>query len=231
MRHFRFSYCAITLSSLGAALASAQTFSPVDQSRYTATSAFIGSSETGDMFDDDSDSAADYGPFVSTIFSSLSTTPPVAGVNANADQSSVLGATLITATASTSASAGTRPGSFLQAVGETGFSYTFSLDQAVEVLIDGFVSESDDNLALATVGLFDMDSNTLVSFDATGDLTPFSVSQLLSPGEYRLEALASTTVQDGTSGAASFSVNLAVPEPSGALMLLAGIAFFRRGAR
>ncbi len=231
MRCFRFCYCALGFGLGAVAAAPGQSFLPIDQSRYIAASTFIGSGESGDQFDDQSDGANDFGPYAGSVVSTLTSDPPEATAMAAANQVSQLGAMLITASGDVSASAGTRVATTLSGLGESGFSYTFTLDQAGEVLLDGFVSESDDNLAFATVGLFDSDNNTVASFDAFGDVAPFSFTQMLAAGDYRLEALAATSVDNGSAGAAAFSLSFSVPEPTSAALLAGGATMLLRRKR
>jgi hypothetical protein len=222
----RVSQIAISLLAFGTVLSQASELIPTAQFRTIESQASISVPE-GTVSDADFDSAVGFGPFLSNVTSTVQFGPnPNTAATGAATQDSVIGSPSVSASGSASATAGFGE-DVIVGFGESVFSLDFDVDVAgVFDLSGGLFSNS--NGGFAQVILSD-NIDVLYELTATETTETFDLPVLLAPGSYHLTAVASVEALNETTGAATYNVVLAIPEPAtAALLLIGGLLAARR---
>lgn len=212
----------------------------------------------GSNFDSDDATASDFGPFVDNVNASTFFQVGNQSVSsaASGSQDSSIGPSQIEATGEASVNANLTPGT-VQNFGQAGFNgrsffdLSFELTEASSYSLTGSVNvqaivSGGANIPgnLGNSVLFENLDTSTVLFEALTDDEVFSISGLLSPGNYRLRANAAVSgTQDSSESAtrallagSSFDLTLTVraepvPEPATLMLVLTALALLAASRR
>jgi hypothetical protein len=213
---------------------------PVAQERNLLAQANAFGAETQDA-DADLDGAPDFAPLDASAAASASAAP--VATSASAAQASSIGASLVAGTGSASASGSSGEPWFGDSAAESFFSLDFDAAASVPFSLSGILEASSTpqgdayasvELVRVVAGPDPILASREVLFSGS---EPFDFSGDLEAGaRYRLRVFATASVQvsglDAEAGAAGFSFQLvAVPEPTTAWLLAAGLAALAAAAR
>ena len=224
--------CALLVSFTSYVALSGPILTPISQERTIETNA-MGRFGEDTASDADSDGAADFGPFNSSVMSlaQLATQPGTS--SATASQQSQIGPTVLSGIGSASASAEAGFPFEMNASGGSFFDVTFELALPTEYLLTGQLDAGapagSAGQPLASLALSDSFSDIFATSTTDGSQPVFSTG-ILAPGTYTLHVIASAVIEaSGDSATASFDFNFAVvPEPASLCLASLALLFATR---